>query len=272
MSDSEFMLPLTSNQEKEHLNSHTALIYHPDMSFVTTPGPLVSCIMPVRGRRDILPLAIRSYLGQDYPYRELIVIVDGPDTLWDIFQPIPNCTHCYSGDPMTVGAKRNLAVQLASGSFIASCDSDDWFDPSRIRHQLNLLLRARNRSSCGFNRIHFYDLDSAQACRYQYSHYVCGGSILCRRDWLLKHPFPDKSVGEDEDIAIRHMAETVSVGGLGMMVALLHGDSVSSREQSRRNPRYFPKVDHRELPEGFWTAIHDLEKRNALLDSCQQVQ
>src|SRR5262249_36253814 len=39
--------------------------------------PLISCIMPTYNRRPFLPLALRCFLDQDYPNKELIVVDDG---------------------------------------------------------------------------------------------------------------------------------------------------------------------------------------------------
>jgi cellulose synthase/poly-beta-1,6-N-acetylglucosamine synthase-like glycosyltransferase len=49
--------------------------------------PLVSCIMPTYNRRRFVPEAIRLFLAQDYPKKELLVLDDGEDTIVDL---IPN--------------------------------------------------------------------------------------------------------------------------------------------------------------------------------------
>lgn len=38
---------------------------------------LVSCIMPTYNRQDLIPVALKCYLSQDWPDKELVVIDDG---------------------------------------------------------------------------------------------------------------------------------------------------------------------------------------------------
>jgi hypothetical protein len=58
----------------------------PEIS-LPSPGtiqPLVSCIMPTAHRRVFVPQAIRYFLRQDYPNRELIIADDGTDAIGDL--------------------------------------------------------------------------------------------------------------------------------------------------------------------------------------------
>ena len=48
------------------------------------PHPLASCIMPTANRRRFVPEAIRYFLAQDYPNKELIVIDDGAAAVVDL--------------------------------------------------------------------------------------------------------------------------------------------------------------------------------------------
>ena len=45
------------------------------------PPTLVSCIMPTASRRRFVPLAIRYFLSQDYPNKELLILDDGDDSV-----------------------------------------------------------------------------------------------------------------------------------------------------------------------------------------------
>src|SRR5262245_66654207 len=83
------------------------------------PGerPLVSCIMPTRQRRAFVPAAIRQFLEQDYPERELLVIDDGGDPVRDLIPADdPRVRYVFLERRRTIGAKRNLACDLARGA------------------------------------------------------------------------------------------------------------------------------------------------------------
>ena len=73
--------------------------------------PLVSCIMPTFNRRPFVPHAIRYFLCQDYPKKELIVVDDGTDPVVDLMRDNESIRYVRLTDRRTVGAKRNLACR-----------------------------------------------------------------------------------------------------------------------------------------------------------------
>jgi len=61
------------------LDAYRALLGSPN----SERWPLISCIMPTYNRRPFLPLALRCFLDQDYPNKELIIVDDGEDRRCD---------------------------------------------------------------------------------------------------------------------------------------------------------------------------------------------
>ena len=53
----------------------------PRPAATATAGDLVSCVMPTRDRRPFALQAVRYFLRQDFPTRELLVLDDGSDDL-----------------------------------------------------------------------------------------------------------------------------------------------------------------------------------------------
>jgi glycosyltransferase involved in cell wall biosynthesis len=102
--------------------------------------PLVSCIMPTFNRRPFLPLALESFSRQDYAAKELIVVDDGNDIVRDLVEKIPGARYLRLPARASIGEKRNLACAAAQGAIIAHWDDDDWYAPSRLRHQIDPLL------------------------------------------------------------------------------------------------------------------------------------
>jgi cellulose synthase/poly-beta-1,6-N-acetylglucosamine synthase-like glycosyltransferase len=102
--------------------------------------PLVSCIMPTYNRRGMMPLAIRSFLRQDYPNRELIVVDDGDEPVEDLVSGLPGLRYHRLERRRTIGAKRNAECEQARGDFIAHWDDDDWYAPEPLRYQMGPLL------------------------------------------------------------------------------------------------------------------------------------
>ncbi len=162
--------------------------------------PLVSCIMPTANRRRFIPLAIRCFLQQDYPSRELVIVDDGSEPIADLLPEDPRIRYLRVDGRRSIGAKRNLACQEARGEFILHWDDDDWSAPWRLGYQLSALLRERTALS-GLTRVLYHQPSSGRSWQYIYPHgqrpWLAGNTLCYSRAFWSKHPFPDLNVGED---------------------------------------------------------------------------
>jgi glycosyltransferase involved in cell wall biosynthesis len=106
--------------------------------------PLVTVILPTRGRPDLVRAAIASIVGQAYPGPIECLVVHDQET------PDPALAALGRGDhlvrvmandrtPGLAGA-RNTGVGQARGKFVATCDDDDVWHPGKLEAQISLLL------------------------------------------------------------------------------------------------------------------------------------
>ena len=97
--------------------------------------PLVSCICPTYNRppryQHLLEEAIASFLRQDYPNKELIVLNDCPGQELICDEPGVRVVNVAERYP-SIGDKQNAAVGLARGELIAPWDDDDISLPWRL--------------------------------------------------------------------------------------------------------------------------------------------
>jgi glycosyltransferase involved in cell wall biosynthesis len=107
--------------------------------FPKSDHPLVSTVIPTRGRPQLLACAIRSVLRQTWSNLEIIVVVDGPDpdtagyldTITDSRLRVVFLTeHCGGCDA------RNAGVRAARSEWIAFLDDDDEWLPEKIERQM----------------------------------------------------------------------------------------------------------------------------------------
>lgn len=163
-------------------------------------SPLISCIMPTANRRQFVPQALALFLAQDYPHTELIVIDDGEDDIADLLPADVRIRYQRLPGRLTIGAKRNLACQLAQGEFIAHWDDDDWYAPQRLSTQLAELRRS-GCAVCGLDRVLFDEPHSGRAWEYRYpaaeKPWAYGATLLYRRDFWQTQPFAELNIGED---------------------------------------------------------------------------
>ena len=205
--------------------------------------PLVSCIMPTANRRRFVPQAIRYFLAQDYPNKELIIVDDGEEAVSDLVPPDERIHYIRLPGKTVLGEKRNCAVSEAHGEIIVHWDDDDWSAPWRVRYQVEELANAR-ADICGLTRIFFYAPSEAQAWEYVYPagqrSWVYGASLAYRKAFWQAHPFPQIGVGEDARFVWADARAKVEVlKNPHFLIALVHSGNCSPKRTT--DPRYRAK-------------------------------
>ncbi|QRK06071.1 glycosyltransferase [Archangium violaceum] len=167
---------------------------------VATAGPLVSCLMPTHNRRPFIPLALRWFLAQDWPSRELVIVDDGSDPVSDLLPDDARIRYLRLERKHSLGAKRNLACQSAKGDILVHWDDDDWSAPHRLTYQVSSLLQ-EGADVCGLTRLYYHQPATGRSWQYQYPDgqrpWVAGNTLCYTRDFWRGNPFPDINVGED---------------------------------------------------------------------------
>lgn len=107
----------------------------------------VSVIMPSYRHEAFIAQAIGSVLAQTVEDMELIVIDDAsPDASNDIISGFKDRRILHIPLPTNVGAceAMNIGLRRASSPLIAVCNSDDAWEPHKLRRQLDVLERDPN--------------------------------------------------------------------------------------------------------------------------------
>jgi len=167
-------------------------------------APLVSCIMPTRGRPEYARQAVRYFQRQDYPNTELVIVEDGPPLLGADPPDDPRVRLIASDVPRSIGALRNTACEHARGEVIVQWDDDDWYGTQRLSRQV-ADIRAGTADITALRDATVFDLErwqfwrfSAQAHRRTFVRDVHGGTLAYRRwVWDRLARYPDRSLAED---------------------------------------------------------------------------
>jgi hypothetical protein len=100
-----------------------------------------------------------------------------------------------------MGAKHNLACDLALGDVIVHWDDDDWIAPWRVSYQVRELHQHSPDTLCGLARVLFYDPRSDRAWQYLYPGggrpWVMGATFCYYKRFHEQHHFPDMNEGAD---------------------------------------------------------------------------
>jgi glycosyltransferase involved in cell wall biosynthesis len=203
---------------------------HPDQT--TAALPLVSCIMPTRDRRPFVAQALRYFLRQDYPNIELIVVDDGDDAVADLMVGDERVRYIRLRSVHSIGAKRNIACEAATGEIVAHWDDDDWSSPHRLRRQVECMLET-GADACGVCEMLHYRPLRGDGWLYR-GHTdaraeVAGCSIIYRRSMWRDHAFAEVNLGEDSAFVARIPADRVlALSDRSLMVAIVHERNVST--------------------------------------------
>ena len=116
--------------------------------------PPVSIITLTRDRRAFIPLLKYCRVAQSYPDSKLewVIVDDGVDPIKDLITDMPNVKYILVDTPLTIGAKRNLAIEYASHDVIVMMDDDDVYPTNSVLTRVATML-AEPRKECLFSTI-----------------------------------------------------------------------------------------------------------------------
>ncbi len=199
--------------------------------------PLITCIMPTRGRPKLAPMAVDCWLSQSYPNKELLILDDGDDPSF------PENWIAPAGVTRTVTAgtirysipeKLNMLCEMANGDIICRFDSDDWSAPGRITDQVQRLLDS-GLSVCGYHSMIFVD-ESGNCRKYVNDRsYALGTSLMFKKDFWKEHPFNVKHrVGSDNFFVTdaREARQLSSADPVELMFARAHDSNTSEKKMN----------------------------------------
>ncbi|GAB2912859.1 glycosyltransferase family 2 protein [Paralcaligenes ginsengisoli] len=189
--------------------------------------PLVSVVIPCYNHAQFIEAAIKSVLAQTYENIQLIVIDDGSidDSLQIINQIAREHSICVVEQTNQGICKTlNRAIkEFSHGEYIALLASDDYWDPSKLKKQMNIL-ELNPRSEFCFTQAMKFDSDkklraekvfprkalTGRVTKHVFlrQHVPAGSMVFSRRLFDLLNGFDETLREEDWDFVIRCSANT----------------------------------------------------------------
>ena len=203
-----------------------------------TVGPLVSCCMPTKNPPEMVERAIRSFVAQTYPQRELVV-VGTHDHLGELgaklFEDLLDYAEVCVPAGLSIGELRNIACRRANGSIIAHWDDDDWSHPKRLEEQVEILTKHFTQSVTGYQGYYAIDEEKREAWLFDGRHldigkrrWVAGGTLAyLRGPWENDNFETSLAYGEDESWEPSYSAHVLA--GPNVYVARLHPGNTSPK-------------------------------------------
>lgn len=207
-------------------------------------NPVVSVIVPVFNRSDLLRQALQSAEAQTYTPMETIVVDDGStEDIASVVAAFPQARYLRQSK-QGPSAARNHAIAESVGDHLAFLDSDDLWHPEKIARQMDHMQRASSIDIVYTRAENF--LEEGCDCPSHLSEQDFGTSIPCIMTMLVRRSSFDKigefardlTHGEDTDWIMRardtgleeHTIDEV------LMSRRIHDSNLSSNlAQSREN-------------------------------------
>ena len=113
--------------------------------------PLISIIIPVKGRLDITSETIQSIYNQDYDLQKVEILIVEERDYGEYISPelkkrFPSILAYLNEDEKYSGGSRNTGVKVAKGKYIVFLDSDDKMDKNYLKFMWNEIVKDSN---CG---------------------------------------------------------------------------------------------------------------------------
>ncbi|PRP90771.1 putative glycosyltransferase EpsH [Enhygromyxa salina] len=215
--------------------------------------PLVSCIMPTRGRPEFVARAILYFRRQLYPNRELIIVHEDAADLPDVIHE-PNI-RVVQTKQRSIGGKRNEGTRIARGTIIAHWDDDDWHSEQRLTRQVAPIVRGI-ADITGLSGLLFLVIGAGEfwavtrgLFRRLFLENVSGGTLVFRRElWDQSGPYPATSLREDAEFmakAIREGARLCRLPGRDLYVYVRHDRNTWKFSEGR----YLQQSEWSQVPE-----------------------
>jgi glycosyltransferase involved in cell wall biosynthesis len=192
--------------------------------------PLVSCIMPTFNRSNFIPYAIKHFLNQSYPKKELIIIDDSKQLFDDLSLRNEQIIYIHNERKESIGNKRNQACNLAKGKIIMHWDDDDWYAEDWITNAVSTL-QTHGCDICGLNQIQFF---SPITKRYwltrnynSKNQWLSGATLAYYKSFWNKNPFKNLQIGEDDDFVRNNKANLFAHNYYQGFVAIIHKRNTS---------------------------------------------
>jgi len=148
--------------------------------------PLISAVLMTYNRPLFVRQAIKLFLAQTWPRKELLILDDGPEG--QVPSNLPSEIRHIRCPRMWMTYKRAIGYAQAQGDFVAGFDDDDYYGPRRLEVQAKAL--ASGLDACGFHMEYIARLPGPVFYRWKniWPGNFHDNTILIRRPLLMRLP------------------------------------------------------------------------------------
>ena len=216
----------------------TGMPFHEEVLPKEEDLPPVSVITLTRDRRSFIPLAKYCFLAQTYPEHliEWVIVDDGKDPIKALVSDLPNVTYILLDEPMSIGAKRNLAISRAKHDVLVMMDDDDVYPNNSVLARVAHMLTEPKKECLFCTMLPCYEIHETKSfmnvppITLDMSKRVSEATLCFTRRFWEERGFPDQQVAEGD--AFIHGREQMcrEFSPQEVIVSLSHKKTTSSRK------------------------------------------
>ena len=240
--------------------------------------PPITVITPTYQRKNLIDIAFHNLLATDYPHDKIewIVIEDNEnpselasEKIIEFQMRVPEIRLKYIPieGRMTIGEKRNIAVEHASNDIILFMDDDDHYPVTSFRRRVAWLTRGTKSGKTGqasivcCTTLALYDLIRGTSAvnvppfDIPFSQRISEATLTFRKSAWEERRFPHVSIAEGESWIDGREDQVIEIPPQQIIVAFSHGHNQSSR---RIPPSNVPPSCFWGFPKEYLMFIHSL--------------
>lgn len=239
-------------------------IYHCPPVLHQIDCPPISIITPTYNRQKLIDIAFHNLLVTDYPKNKIewVVIEDNEKTphmaaekiiSFQIQVPDVKIKYIPIEGRMSIGEKRNLAIENSSNDIILFMDDDDHYPETSFRRRVAWLTKGTKCSKTDSNiacctTLALYDLkrgiSAVNVPPYDipFAQRISEATLTFKKSAWVERKFPNVSIAEGEDWISGREDQVIEIPPQQIIVAFSHGNNQSSRR--------IPPTDQK--PACFW--------------------
>jgi glycosyltransferase involved in cell wall biosynthesis len=178
--------------------------------------------MATRNRHRFLPQAIRCFLRQTYPNRELLVVDDSTRPAAELCEGLPRVRYLRLTRATPTGAKLNLGIEAARGELIQKLDDDDFYHQDFLATSVRYLPAGRPETTL-VTRCCFLILMPDRVVRHSGHGWTAGGAFCFHRAVWERRPFRDLPRSEDRWFLRDHNPRLIRICDPEQYIVVRHG-------------------------------------------------
>jgi len=214
--------------------------------------PLVSICTPTFNRRPFFPFIIKCFENQDYPKDRLewIIIDDGTDSIEDLVADVPQIKYFGYKKKMSLGEKRNLMHEKATGSILVYMDDDDYYPPNRVSHAVETLEKNPHALCAGSSEMYIYFKHIHKMVQFgPYGpNHATAATFAFRRELLNQTKYDDDAaVGEEKQFLKNYTIPFVQLDPMKTILVFSHEHNSFDKKVLLDKPSDFVKDSNKRV-------------------------